>query len=124
VREIKFRGWDKIRKQMVYGLCSSEQRHTLIWELMQYTGLKDKNGVDIYEGDIVKHCNPHWGHNPKQILVVEWEEKVSENGKQLINCGWKFKPIHKGVTTRYVPSVDFEVIGNIYENPELLEVDE
>ena len=66
----------------------------------EYTGLKDKNGVDVYEGDIVKV------NYLKGIGVVGWNDKF---------C--KFDISHRMNIT---PSDEFEVIGNIYEKPELL----
>lgn len=81
------------------GECFIE-RYTLIAR-RQYTGLKDKNGVEIYEGDIVK------GNYLRGIGVVGWNDKF---------C--KFDISHRMNIT---PSDEFEIIGNIYENPELLE---
>ncbi len=86
--------------------------------LMQYTGLKDKNGEEIYEGDIVRfHSN---GSNT-YVREVLWVNPITQNsfaGFVILNlaCTDGFPSIlQKSIT-------DFcEVIGNIYENPELLE---
>lgn len=74
----------------------------------QYTGLKDKNGREIYEGDIVRNHRD----NSNELLEVLWQKEVP---------GFRFKRIKRGLTTVFVAHVDLEVIGNIYEDPELLE---
>ena len=68
-------------------------------ELMQFTGLLDKNGKEIYEGDILKYRGKLSFNDPP--FVVEWQND---------DARW----------TEFYPSNNFEVIGNIYENPELL----
>lgn len=77
--------------------------------ICQYTGLHDKNGQEIYEGDIVLQQ----GYNGKKIpMVVRFE-----NGAFIVGY-------HKGSSTRKTPmlvSCKCEVIGNIYDNPELME---
>lgn len=83
---------------------------------IQYTGLKDKNGVEIYEGDIVSimDCEPslykicYWDNNFK--WAVEYTGKDKTN--------WQSDNLEE------FSSEDFEILGNIYENPELLEVKE
>ena len=133
MREIKFRAWDKTIKKMFknadidvrmdldgnlyqadseYSITDSD----LLWndlsrenvELMQYTGLKDKNGKEIYEGDIVT-CGTLEG-NP--VGAITWLENSAE-----------YLVINKGLQVEYVTKLHAEymqVIGNIYENKELL----
>jgi len=105
MREIKFRVWDIRNNEMIYGAHESYHWHGYLglpeyYELMQYTGLKDKNGKEIYEGDILKN-------QVSELSVVKWQ-----------GIGWN--PFVDSMIDHY-KSYRFEIIGNIYENPELLE---
>lgn len=80
-------------------------------ELMQYTGLKDKNGVEIYEGDVLYH--PLQG---ARKVFYPYSDRVASYGVREISTGL-------GSTLREAQAV-WQVIGNIYQNPELLEVTE
>ncbi len=115
MREIKFRVWDKDTKEIfdLFGDYNSvwiasilRGEHPEI-EVMQYTGLKDKNGKEIYEGDIVKEAN--FG----SFYQVLWSDEYSE---------WNCQSL---LPSKYELSIhtlgEVKVIGNIYENPELLE---
>lgn len=84
-------------------------------ELMQCTGLKDKNSKLIYEGDILIQKEENAG--PTKKLVI-WEEDGGYLGLK------DLKKSFFGVVTFHRFSYTYEVIGNIYENPELLEVEE
>jgi len=125
-REIKFRIWDQNEEAMLYlGRFLPALDHS---SLMQYTGLKDKNGVEIYEGDVVKRENYRDGN-----VYIELYEVIYDHD----GFGLKFlsrdRPCQRFVNDKgYIiafgnPKKDDrftlrkeEVIGNIYENPELL----
>lgn len=124
-REIKFRAWSKVEEEMVYGIDLTTQDGTAHpingnWdnimsldervELMQYTGLKDKNGVEIYEGDIVQ-----WYDSEPNI---DWYGNVQ--GQVIWQDGAFFVPA-KGDFSSWLHDLgELKVIGSIYENPELL----
>lgn len=115
-REIKFRAWDVAAKlwrnflyvDVVTGNVSGNDKTEYI--ITQFTGLKDKNNKDIYEGDILKirfKVDEH-GDMEEIIDVVSFD-----NGAFCTNedwfCNWLF-----------APSITFEVIGNIFENKDLV----
>lgn len=90
-------------------------------ELMQSTGLKDKDGQEIFEGDIVKRDGVK---RPEVVRFGEWTD-VDSLGYKEQYIGFYFESEHEG--QEWLHSVEpqfnhlYKVIGNIYENPELLE---
>jgi uncharacterized phage protein (TIGR01671 family) len=114
MREIKFRAWFVEGKEMEQceriDLPNKSHHDDVI--AMQYTGLKDKNGKEIYEGDIV---NYEWIEDYLS-QIVKWCEHGAKFGFQ----DKMDDPIY-GVNY-YDVAKRAEVIGNIYENPELLEI--
>jgi len=108
-RSIKFRAWDRDGKTMHHNFeinsfsgivhvidWDSETSNKKNWELMQYTGLKDKNGVDIYEGDVVKSTRG-------MLFEVLWMDKGRWN-----------------ITSSGTVDTSYEIVGNKFENPSLL----
>ena len=85
----------------------------------QYTGLTDKNGKKIFEGDIVDASNEWWyaagpaGHD-SPVILVEWSNDL---------CGFEPFANYDCDCGVYISAKNCEVIGNIHENPELLEED-
>lgn len=78
--------------------------------LGQYTGLKDKNGKEIYEGDIVSEKG-HYVNSDKLVYQkIQWKENYS--------C-W-LRGEYQRLTPKNIKNYSIEVIGNIYDNPELL----
>ena len=91
--------------------------------LMQSTGLKDKNGKEIFEGDIVKRDGIK---RPEVVRFGEWTD-VDSLGYKEQYIGFYFESEHEGQEWLHSVAPQFnhlyKIIGNIYENPELLEVE-
>lgn len=124
MREIKFRAFDKKENDMIYGVLPLSDGTFLIenansekfcdvycddnitpnnYVIMQYTGLKDKNGKEIYEGDIL------FG-GKKESKKYRWQMVWNDYGRWEASTDSEFSISWKG----------WEVIGNIHENPDLL----
>lgn len=125
-REIKFRAWDKSCNKMrgISGLqdCFSLRSDGVCNEdyiLMQYTGLKDQNGKEIYEGDIVtiEYGKGVVEYSEKQAMfIINW---IGDNEAYNESLAYNPRNYIYGKTRK-----DIEVIGNIYENHELTQSSE
>lgn len=122
---IKFRAWDKFYKCMItpagIDLENGEVAHIIeqlpgettkssitYYELMQSTGLKDKNGVEIYEGDVLQHKV-----QGTSIVYYPFRDNVASFGTRNIMNNF-------GTTLRDTDKAGYEIIGNKFEHPHLL----
>lgn len=135
MREIKFRAWDKINNKMlihepgntlmipcglgVLWLNPSIKDNNYVIKnkhfiMMQFTGLQDKNGIDIYEGDIVRCAS-----NKRCPHEIVWMNEVPSSA--ILGGGMPGFYL-SGLNEGYSFMGEEEIIGNIYQNPELLKV--
>ncbi|HDI3014027.1 TPA: hypothetical protein PL520_001303 [Clostridium perfringens] len=145
-RDIKFRIYDTDEKQMFYqeDIDYIDINNEIAYinqdgggydylidfvygdgKLMQYTGLKDKNGKEIYEGDILRcKCLKKCKLDSCAEKVIQYKNSLIEWWESGCNLGYRLRD-SKGKTMMIKPThlntMEVEVIGNIYENPELLE---
>ena len=131
MNDVKYRAWDYKRKRMVKVLaidwehqtinCEADINHEGMsgferlyrqplenFELLQYTGVKDKNGTEIYEGDILKNS---FG----SLYEVKWVSSMTS---------FMCSPLKVVYEVRHLDNLDTEVVGNVFENTELLRGDD
>lgn len=140
MKKIDFKAWDTKRKMftnfmIVDNMFEFMDKVTGVWirddeqkrfKLLQYTGLKDKNGVTIYEGDVIHHRSiiPQWDKdliNEIQAVVLTGKgmtrvEGWNENGY----IGEEIHRVHYACLLLSPES--FEIIGNVHDNPKLMEM--
>ena len=130
----KFRAWDKELQTMLDVSLIDFKKGVLVgehWEfgetnfmsfdeieLMQSTGLFDRNGKEIFEGDVVKRYR-------SPFFKAKWEYRIEivikEKASLLLGRGFDKRFGTRPFDSPFTNSVLLEVIGNIYENPEILE---
>lgn len=144
MREIKFRAWDLDNEQMYFkgdDFGTTHDYEPLLYkmqgqnvEVMQYTGLKDTNGIEIYEGDILGF---DWVYQDGKEFsmgltgLVQWiggrflvrhgytQFDVSDINQATFERTWR-EQYRQGVPDEYFKLREIKVIGNIHENKELL----
>ena len=126
MREIKFRYWNEQARRYHYGqvqvlTCLSQQTTGLYdhekdgCRFEQFTGLHDKNGEEIYEGDVVRD-----GFD--SVRTIKWFDNLGYDGRGAMHSGFYFDETYDGIgeLNYHNHMTDCEILGNIHENPELL----
>ena len=107
MRELKFRAWrQQVNRFRFFDISTgfNVENADVFKSVEQFTGLQDSDSVDVYEGDIVKHRKGY-------VWVVIFDD---EEARFALKCKPPLlRPLHKD------RAFNFEVIGNIHENPEL-----
>lgn len=121
-RQIKFRAWDG--EQMIYeggkGFLNYLHSHEILQKyetVMQFTGVKDKNGKEIYEGDILGDWFEDEGKRIQSRQTVFFHEKEAQ---WMLDNSYSQDRTHFFSLAGELKDFDYEIIGNIHENPELL----
>ena len=134
MRTIKFRAWSDETKQMIENVAVKDGHQVIpvqtsgqdSWdakfesydnELMQFTGLKDRHGKEIYEGDILKINFS--AYVPNTDHIVKWDEGFCRFVGEVIERN-PHSEYHQDRLYVFHPSTNCEVIGNVWESPELL----
>ncbi len=128
-REIKFRVWDNRKGSITYGMNYNAQRKSLEYEyigydcytLMQFTGLLDKNGGEIFEGDIIAHKYKNGFGECCDTGLVKYKApsfwldtiKLDKKSKGRVQIDRWMEELGRA-------EFDLQIIGNIFENPILL----
>jgi len=136
MREIKFRAWDGKNKEMTYldnlwicyeysslcfgyedsGICEWGKKDVEDYEIMQYTGLKDKNGKEIYEGDIIQF-KANYTSKPCGYIngIIQWNDNGARFEFKAFNISEPYDLVEESDEGSYM----WTVLGNIHENPKL-----
>ncbi len=147
-RQIKFRAWVEEERRYQHGMHDWQDIiNTIDLEcgyrkslfhlgndssvenviLMQYTGLKDKNGKEEYHNDLVRYEGKSFrGKDQGFIAEIKWDDEQANFYLELKKHWGDFNPASSSLKNRmaiHVWNKDLEIIGNIYENPELLKND-